>query len=89
MTTIAKTYDDRMALIKTIAERRNKMAKIKAKSKTFMEKAPKVKRVFSNIPEEDASKNPNYYTDEAKYANRYYGETFHQTTKYDNDWGDY
>jgi hypothetical protein len=89
MTTVAKTYDERMALIKAVAERRKKMAMIKAKSKIVLEKAPKAKRSFMNIPDEDASKNPNYYTDEAKYANQYYGETFRQTTKYDNDWGDY
>lgn len=86
---IATTYEERMALIKTIADRRKKMAMIKDKSKDLMEKTPKVKRVFADIPSEDVSKNPNYYTDEAKYADKYYGETYRATTRYDNDWGDY
>jgi len=30
--------------------------------------------------------NINHYTDASKYANKYYGETFHQTTRLDNDW---
>jgi hypothetical protein len=86
--TIATTYEDRMALIKQIAERKNKMKRIKAQSKTVLKKAPKAKRGFMDVPE-DTSKNPNYYTDASKYAKQYYGETFYQTTRYDNDWGDY
>lgn len=86
--TIATTYEERMALIKQIAERKNKMKRIKAQSKTVLKKAPKVKRGFMDVPE-DTSKNPNYYTDASKYAKQYYGETFYQTTRYDNDWGDY
>jgi hypothetical protein len=82
----ATTYEDRIALIKEIAERKKKMAKIKAKSKTVVRRAPKVKRSFMDVPNEDASKNPNYYTDASKYAKEYYGETFYQTTRYDNDW---
>jgi len=27
-----------------------------------------------------------YYTDASKYANKYYGETFRETTRFDNDW---
>ena len=27
-----------------------------------------------------------YYTDASKYAKKYYGETFHETTRFDNDW---
>lgn len=30
-----------------------------------------------------------YYTDASKYAETYYGETFRETTRHDNDWGDY
>lgn len=86
--TTATTYEERMALIKQIAERKNKMKRIKAQSKTVFRKAPKVQRKMMDVPE-DTSKNPNYYTDASKYAKQYYGETFYQTTRYDNDWGDY
>lgn len=87
--TTATTYEDRMALIKQIAERKNKMKRIKAQSKTVFRKAPKVQRKMMDVPGEDTSKNPMYWTDAPKYAEQYYGETYRATTQYDNDWGDY
>ena len=27
-----------------------------------------------------------HYTDASKYAKQYYGETFYETTRFDNDW---
>ena len=27
-----------------------------------------------------------YYTDASKYAQEYYGEVYHETTRFDNDW---
>tara|TARA_B100000902_G_scaffold270347_1_gene256187 strand:- start:29 stop:244 length:216 start_codon:yes stop_codon:yes gene_type:complete len=30
--------------------------------------------------------NINHYTDATRYANEYYGDTFHHTTRLDNDW---
>lgn len=78
---IATTYDERMALIKEIAERRQKLSRVKAKTRQV--KAPKVKRDFMDIPNED---NFNHYTDASKYAKEYYGDTLFQTTRYDNDW---
>ncbi len=84
--TTATTYEERMALIKQIAERKNKMKRIKAQSKTVLRKAPKVQRKMMDVPGEDASKNPMYWTDASKYANQYYGETFRETTRFDNDW---
>ena len=27
-----------------------------------------------------------HWTDASKYAKKYYGETFYETTRYDNDW---
>lgn len=79
--TIATTYEERMALIKKIAERRKKMEKIKAKSNKV--KTARVSRDFIKIPEES---NIYAYTDAPKYAKEYYGETMFQTTRYDNDW---
>jgi len=83
--TIATTQSERLALIKQIAERKQKMARIKTQSKKVMRKAPKPARSFMDTPE-DTSKNPNYYTDASKYAQQYYGETFRETTRFDNDW---
>ena len=27
-----------------------------------------------------------FYTDASKYADKYYGETYRETTRFDNDW---
>ena len=78
---VATTHEDRMALIKEIAERRNKLSQVKAKTRTM--KAPRVKRDYMDIPTES---NIYQYTDASKYAKEYYGETHFETTRYDNDW---
>lgn len=83
--TVATTYEDRMALIKKIAERRKKMAKVKTKSAKILTSAkqPKVKDKLMDIPKET---NIYQYTDASKYAAQYYGDVMYQTTRYDNDW---
>ena len=78
----ATTYDDRISLIKEIAERKKKMAKIRKKSSRVLKSVqPKKKEI--QIPKES---NIYQWTDASKYAKEYYGETLHYTTKYDNDW---
>lgn len=87
----ATTQSDRLALIKEIAERKKKMANIKRKSAGTIRQikaAAKPVQSFMDSPD-DSSKNPNYYTDASKYAKQYYGETLYETTRFDNDWGDY
>ncbi len=85
MTTVATTYEDRMALIKKIAERRKRMSKVRQQSakviKAVQPKPTKKKEI--EIPKES---NMYAYTDASKYAKEYYGETYYQTTRYDNDW---
>lgn len=84
---IATTQSERLALIKKIAERRAKMDRINSQSKETVRKARKsTKRGFMSVPGEDTSKNPNYYTDDRRYAKEYYGDTFYETTRYDNEW---
>lgn len=86
---VAKTKNERMALIKQIAERRNKMAKIKTESKKarkVMLKARKNRKdplSYLNVKEGD---NPNHWTDGSNYAKEFYGETLFETTRYDNEW---
>lgn len=87
----ATTQSDRLALIKEVVERKKKMAAIKKKSSGTIRQlkaAAKPARSFMDTPD-DSSKNPNYYTDASKYAKEYYGETLYETTRFDNDWGDY
>lgn len=85
---VATTYEDRLALIKTIAERRKRMAKVRNQSKKLITsvKPSKARDAVFDVPKES---NMYQWTDAPKYAEKYYGETFRETTKYDNDWGDY
>lgn len=80
--TVATTYEDRLALIKTIAERRKRMAMVRQQSAKVM-KAVKPKKVEIDIPEES---NMYAWTDASRYAKEYYGDTLYHTTKFDNDW---
>jgi len=90
----ATNQADRIALIKEIAERKKKLSRIKAKSKGTLAKVkldsvPRKKPKNTINALDDTSQNPNYYTDSSKYAKQYYGETMYETTRFDNDWGDY
>lgn len=85
--TIATTYDERISLIKQIAERRKaerkaKLNKIRVTSRKTIS-AIKPKKNEIQIPKES---NMYAYTDASKYAKEYYGETLFETTRYDNDW---
>ena len=85
MTTVATTYEDRLALIKKIAERRKTMSKVRKQSakviKSVQPKPAKKKEI--EIPKES---NIYAWTDAPKYAKEYYGDVMYQTTRYDNDW---
>ena len=80
--TIATTYDERMALIKKIAQRKSKLEKVKRKTRSIKLKKSK------NLKDMPLPKESNiyHYTDASRYANEYYGETMYETTRYDNDW---
>ena len=55
------------------------------KQATFMKKQARQARV----KREDKSmlrKEEFYWSDAPKYAEKYYGETFRETTRFDNDW---
>tara|TARA_Y100000592_G_scaffold37773_1_gene59758 strand:- start:359 stop:607 length:249 start_codon:yes stop_codon:yes gene_type:complete len=80
--TIATTYDERMALIKKIAQRKTKLEKVKRKTRSMKLKKSKD---LSKMPLPSES-NIYHYTDASRYANEYYGETMYETTRYDNDW---
>ena len=80
--TTATTYDERMALIKKIAQRKTKLEKVKRKTRSMKLKKSKD---LSKMPLPSES-NIYHYTDASRYANEYYGETMYETTRYDNDW---
>ena len=87
----ATTQSDRMALIKEINERRNTMAKVKKKSSNLLRAKPAKPRQSEHTAAwiESDQDNINHYTDPSRYAVEHYGETLYETTRFDNDWGDY
>ena len=72
--------------IKTIAERQKKMKAVKARSKNVILNTPKPKKKKDEYAQFYNNDNVNHWTDASKYAKQYYGETLHETTKWDNEW---
>jgi len=95
---IAKNLDDRLAIIKAIAEKQKNEKARKERLATIRKNTAKVRIVARKKRTADDKKladftggqnNVNHYTDASKYAKTYYGETLHETTRHDTDWGDY
>ena len=97
MTMTAQEKANRLALIKKIAEKRNRQAAFKAKIASQGSKvrrwtdeveAPRRKKANDKFEAELArmDENHNAWTDASKYAEQYYGETMRETTRFDNDW---
>ena len=98
MTMTAQEKANRLALIKKIAEKRNRQAAFKKKLAaqgsvvrrwTDEVETPRRKKAQDAFEKELArmdSDNINAWTDASKYADQYYGETMRETTKFDNDW---
>jgi hypothetical protein len=60
-------------------------AELKKQHEAFMTKQSKQR--VARRTETSALRNEDfYYTDAPKYAEKYYGETFRETTRFDNDW---
>jgi len=88
---------DRLALIKTVSEKRNAKAAFKKKVQA---KTVKVRRYTDEVeaPKRKTSQaefdsmvnkldeNHNQWTDAPSYAKEYYGEVYAETTRFDNDW---
>jgi hypothetical protein len=95
---IATTQADRIAMITAIAEKRKNEAARKVRLAAVRKKTANVKIVARKKRTADDKKladftgsqeNINHYTDASKYAKTYYGETLHETTRHDTDWGNY
>lgn len=76
----ASTYEDRIALIRKIDQRKKKLSKVKAKTRSIRTSVTRKSR------EENSNDNINHYTDASRYANEYYGSVMHETTRFDNEW---
>ena len=95
---IAKNLDDRLAIIKAIAEKQKNEKARKERLATIRKNTAKVRLIARKKRTADDKKltdftggqdNVNHYTDASKYAKTHYGETLHETTRHDTDWGDY
>ena len=84
---------DRIAMIKAAQEKINRrkalVAKIKASSHNAVGYASRLadeeeKTLVKEIGRLD--ENYNHWTDAPKYAKEFYGEVYHETTKFDNEW---
>ena len=72
---MAQTKEERLQMIK------DAHAKFKARQ-------AREARLMAGMDKEgeERTENWNHWTDASSYANEYYGETFRNTTRYDNDW---
>ena len=73
------TTQERLALIRKAAKKfqkkQNRQSRVKrTENSQYMNI---VRNEFDNI---------NHYTDDSRYADQYYGDTFRNTTRYDNEW---
>jgi hypothetical protein len=75
-----QTTAERMALIRQAAEKFKAKQKVQAKFKRE-ESTQKVHELDKHFERDERQ-----WNDASKYANQYYGETFRETTRFDNDW---
>ena len=95
---IATNMADRLALIAAIAEKQKNEKARKERLATIRKNTAKVRIVARKKRTTEDKKlsdftggqeNINHYTDASKYAKTHYGESLHETTRHDTDWGDY
>ena len=79
--------EERLAYLRKLMKRNSTLGAAKRKAKIARKVALKERNKDYGLPEytkDNASANINYYTDQRKYADRYYGETMRETTKLDD-----
>lgn len=82
---------DRLKLIAKIAKKIGREKVLKAKSRKakvaiLVRRHAEDKNIDNMLKGVDDSDNICYWTDASKYADTYYGETYRETTKFDNAW---
>jgi hypothetical protein len=86
---IATTYEERIALIKKIAERRARWkngARIAKRWTDEVERERKSTR--TNLTAKyDSGESMIHFTDNSKYLNEHYGDRVRSTRAYEEDWG--
>lgn len=99
MSEVAYTKEERLALIKKVAERvqgqsfKSKMTKksagIRKGARADLQERADVRTANQKRYEDMMAKldeNYNQWTDADKYANEYYGDVYRDTVKFDNEW---
>lgn len=83
-----QTTAERMALIRLTAQKFKAKQKVQAKFQRDEGPNRPKKDVaeIDKIDEQRFNRDERLWTDASKYADEYYGETFRQTTRFDNDW---
>jgi hypothetical protein len=76
-----QTTAERMALIRQAHEKFAKKIKVQAK----FEREERVQKVHEL--DKKFERDERLWNDSSQYAKQYYGETFRETTRFDNDWG--
>ena len=76
-----QTTADRMALIRQVHDKFKAKIKVQAK----FERDERVEKV-ADI-DKKFERDERLWNDSSQYAKQYYGETFRETTRFDNDWG--
>ena len=84
---------DRIQMIKAAQEKINRrkalVEKIKASNHNALGHASRIAKTEDEklVKEIDRlDENYNHWTDAPKYAKEFYGEVYHETTKFDNEW---
>lgn len=76
-----QTYTQRMEMIRAAHKKFNN--KLKRNQRVRKTETKSIDPLLSGVND---NLNINHYTDASKYANQYYGDVYHATTRYDNDW---
>ena len=79
--------DERKAYLRKLIKRNSTLGEARRKAKIARKVALKESNKDNGLPayaKDNSSANINYYTDQRKYADRYYGETMRETTKLDD-----
>tara|TARA_B100000902_G_scaffold188108_1_gene180080 strand:- start:453 stop:758 length:306 start_codon:yes stop_codon:yes gene_type:complete len=79
--------DERKAYLRKLIKRNSTLGEARRKAKIARKVALKERNKDNGLPayaKDNSSANINYYTDQRKYADRYYGETMRETTKLDD-----
>ena len=79
-----QTKAERMAMIRNAAKK-FQAKQTRAARFTRVERASDISREVEKKTQEK-QQSEIYWTDGSQYANQYYGETYRETTRFDNDW---